>query len=340
MSLDQELTLAEGDPETGTEEPIRLIVGEEAGGTRLDTWLASQILTTSRTQLRRAIEAGKVLVDDQPVDKPAYAVHPGEIVRLTIVPVAPLEAKPSPIPLDIVYEDEAILVLHKPAGMVTHPGAGVADGTLANGLVYYFQQQQMALPRRGGPSRPGIVHRLDVGTSGLLVVARTDLAHLRLAEQFQSRQVRKRYAALVHGVVEESSGRIEVPIGRDPRSRVRMAVRPAGEGREALTFYHVVERLAEFTRLDVEIKTGRTHQIRVHLAHLRHPIAGDPLYSEGRANSLRSVQAKVALSRLGRPFLHAASLGFFHPLEGDWREFTAPLPSDLSALLETLRGTD
>lgn len=340
MSLDQELTLAEGDPEAGTEEPIRLIVGEEAGGTRLDTWLASQILTTSRTQLRRAIEAGKVLVDDQPVDKPAYAVHPGEIVRLTIVPVAPLEAKPSPIPLDIVYEDEAILVLHKPAGMVTHPGAGVADGTLANGLVYYFQQQQMALPRRGGPSRPGIVHRLDVGTSGLLVVARTDLAHLRLAEQFQSRQVRKRYAALVHGVVEESSGRIEVPIGRDPRSRVRMAVRPAGEGREALTFYHVVERLAEFTRLDVEIKTGRTHQIRVHLAHLRHPIAGDPLYSEGRANSLRSVQAKVALSRLGRPFLHAASLGFFHPLEGDWREFTAPLPSDLSALLETLRGTD
>jgi 23S rRNA pseudouridine1911/1915/1917 synthase len=340
MSLDQELTLAEGDPETGTEEPIRLIVGEEAGGTRLDTWLASQILTTSRTQLRRAIEAGKVLVDDQPVDKPAYAVRPGEFVRLTIVPVAPLEAKPSPIPLDIVYEDEAILVLHKPAGMVTHPGAGVADGTLANGLVYYFQQQQMALPRRGGPSRPGIVHRLDVGTSGLLVVARTDLAHLRLAEQFQSRQVRKRYAALVHGVVEESSGRIEVPIGRDPRSRVRMAVRPAGEGREALTFYHVVERLAEFTRLDVEIKTGRTHQIRVHLAHLRHPIAGDPLYSEGRANSLRSVQAKVALSRLGRPFLHAASLGFFHPLEGDWREFTAPLPSDLSALLETLRGTD
>lgn len=340
MSLDQELTLAEGDPETGTEEPIRLIVGEEAGGTRLDTWLASQILTTSRTQLRRAIEAGKVLVDDQPVDKPAYAVRPGEVVRLTIVPVAPLEAKPSPIPLDIVYEDEAILVLHKPAGMVTHPGAGVADGTLANGLVYYFQQQQMALPRRGGPSRPGIVHRLDVGTSGLLVVARTDLAHLRLAEQFQSRQVRKRYAALVHGVVEESSGRIEVPIGRDPRSRVRMAVRPAGEGREALTFYHVVERLAEFTRLDVEIKTGRTHQIRVHLAHLRHPIAGDPLYSEGRANSLRSVQAKVALSRMGRPFLHAASLGFFHPLEGDWREFTAPLPADLSALLETLRGTD
>lgn len=340
MSLDQELILAEGDPETGTEELLQLIVGEEAGGTRLDTWLASRILTTSRTQLRRAIEAGKVLVDDQPVDKPAYAVRPGEIVRLTIVPVAPLEARPSPIPLDIVYEDEAILVLHKPAGMVTHPGAGVADGTLANGLVYYFQQQQLALPRRGGPSRPGIVHRLDVGTSGLLVVARTDLAHLRLAEQFQSRQVRKRYAALVHGVVEESSGRIEVPIGRDPRSRVRMAVRPAGEGREALTFYHVTERLAEFTRLDVEIKTGRTHQIRVHLAHLRHPIAGDPLYSEGRANSLRSVQAKVALSRLGRPFLHAASLGFFHPLEGDWREFTAPLPADLSALLETLRGTD
>ena len=265
MSLDQELTLAEGDPETGTEEPIRLIVGEEAGGTRLDTWLASQILTTSRTQLRRAIEAGKVLVDDQPVDKPAYAVRPGEFVRLTIVPVAPLEAKPSPIPLDIVYEDEAILVLHKPAGMVTHPGAGVADGTLANGLVYYFQQQQMALPRRGGPSRPGIVHRLDVGTSGLLVVARTDLAHLRLAEQFQSRQVRKRYAALVHGVVEESSGRIEVPIGRDPRSRVRMAVRPAGEGREALTFYHVTERLAEFTRLDVEIKTGKLEIGRAHV---------------------------------------------------------------------------
>jgi 23S rRNA pseudouridine1911/1915/1917 synthase len=344
MSPDQELSLAEEDlvttREMSEEEPLQLAVGEAEAGTRLDTWLASRILTTSRTQLRRAIEAGKVFVDDQPIDKPAYLVSSGEVVRLTIVPVAPLEARPSPIPLDIVYEDEAILVLHKPAGMVTHPGAGVSDGTLANGLVYYFQQQQIALPRRGGPSRPGIVHRLDVGTSGLLVVARTDLAHLRLAEQFQSRQVRKRYEAVVHGVIEEPSGRIEVPIGRDPRSRVRMAVRPAGEGREALTFYHVKERLAEFTRLDIEIKTGRTHQIRVHLAHLRHPIAGDPLYSEGRANSLRSARAKAALARLGRPFLHAASLGFFHPLEGDWREFTAPLPTDLSTLLEGLRESN
>jgi 23S rRNA pseudouridine1911/1915/1917 synthase len=323
--------------ESGEGGQRQLVVEETAEGTRLDTWLATQILTTSRTQLRRAIESGRVMIEGRVEDKPARPVHAGEKILVEVIPMAPLVAKPSPIPLEILYEDEAILVVHKPAGMVTHPGAGVLEGTLANGLVYYFQQQQQTLPRRGGPSRPGIVHRLDVGTSGVLVVARTDEAHLALAEQFQSRRVRKEYQALVHGRVEVESGRIEAAIGRDPRSRVRMSVRRAGEGREALTLYRVVERWADFTRLDIEIKTGRTHQIRVHLAHLHHPIAGDTLYDGGRANTLRSPKIRAALTRLGRPFLHAARLGFFHPLSGAWQEFSAPLPADLEAFLTQLR---
>lgn len=312
-------------------------VPTESTGTRLDTYLASQITTTSRSQVRRAIEFGKVFVNCQPITKPAYEVSAGEEIQITLPETAPLEAKPENIPLNIIHEDDEIIVINKAAGMVTHPGAGIASGTLANALVYHLQQQALQLPRRGGGSRPGIVHRLDVGTSGLIVVAKTDHAHLHLAEQFQARKVRKIYSALVYGVLKTDEGRIEAPIGRDPRHRVRMAIRPSGVGRDATTLYRVAERLDEFTLLDVEIKTGRTHQIRVHLAHINHPIIADATYDAGKINSIKSVRLRAAINRLDRPFLHAAYLSFTHPGTGETVEFSAPLPADLQAFLAIAR---
>lgn len=313
-------------------------VTAEVAGTRLDTYLASQITTTSRSQVRRAIELGKVFVKGQPVTKPAYEISAGEEIQITLPETVPLAAEPEAIPLAIVHEDDEIIVINKAAGMVTHPGAGATSGTLANALVYHFQQQALQLPRRGGASRPGIVHRLDVGTSGLIVVAKTDRAHLHLAEQFQSRTVRKIYSALVYGSVKEDAGRIEAPIGRDPRSRVKMAIRPAGDGRDALSLFRVVERFDEFTLLDVEIKTGRTHQIRVHLSHIKHPIVADATYQAGRANSIKSAKLRAAIAKLDRPFLHAASLSFTHLASGERVEFSAPLPDDLQTFLALVRA--
>jgi 23S rRNA pseudouridine1911/1915/1917 synthase len=319
-----------------TPEELSITVPPEHAGERLDSFLASQIPYTSRSQIRRAIENGDITVNDQTV-KPSYSIRTGEEIQVELVRPAPLEAAPEPIPLKIIFEDNDIIVINKPAGMVTHPGAGVHSGTLANALVYHFTLLSQRLPRRGGVSRPGIVHRLDMGTSGLMVVAKTDRAHLGLAEQFESHSVFKGYLALVYGRVEKNEGRIEAPIGRDPRNRVKMAVRPPGEGRSALTLYRVVERFDEFTLLDVEIKTGRTHQIRVHLAHIKHPVVADSTYDGGRANSIKDAKLRATIARFSRPFLHAAHLSFIHPVTGEKMEYTAPLPADLQSILETLR---
>jgi 23S rRNA pseudouridine1911/1915/1917 synthase len=315
---------------------LSLIVPPENEGERIDTFLASRIEHASRSQIRRAIESGDITVSYRMV-KPSYSVRPGEEIQVELPASAPLEAAPEPIPIEIIYEDEEILVINKPAGMVTHPGAGVTSGTLANALVHHFTQISHQPPRRGGASRPGIVHRLDVGTSGLIIVAKTDRAHIRLAEQFESRRVFKSYQALVYGNVTAEEGTIDLPIGRDPRGRVKMAVRPAGEGRPALTSYRVLERFAEFTLLDVEIKTGRTHQIRVHLAHLKHPVSGDSAYSGGRANTIKDAQVRAAAAKLGRPFLHAARLTIMHPAKEEEMSFTSPLPDELQSFLEMLR---
>jgi 23S rRNA pseudouridine1911/1915/1917 synthase len=282
---------------------LSLLVPPEAQDQRIDLFLAARFNTASRSAIQRAISGGKILVNAQPI-KPSHRLSVGELIAGTIPQAPPIEAQPENIPLDIVYEDETLIVVNKPAGMVTHPGAGVKSGTLANALVYYMQQQAAALPKRGGISRPGIVHRLDVGTSGLIVVAKTDQAHLSLAEQFEARTVNKCYTALVYGHVKEDNGSIDAPLGRDPRSRVKMAVVP--DGRSALTLYRIAERFDECTLLDVEIKTGRTHQIRVHLAHLKHPIVGDTTYDAGRAQQLKHPQLRAAVAHLSRPFLHAA----------------------------------
>lgn len=315
---------------------LLLSVPIEAEDRRLDLFLTSRFSETSRSAIQRAISSGDITVNGKTV-KPSHRVRAGEEIAGE-VPASPvIDAVPEDIPLDIVYEDEEIIVVNKPAGMVTHPGAGAASGTLANGLVFYLNQIGRQPPRRGGASRPGIVHRLDVGTSGLIVVAKTDRAHLNLAEQFESRSVTKSYIALVYGVLKEDAGKIEAPIGRDPRNRVKMAV--TRDGRQATTFYRVAERFDEFTLLDVQIKTGRTHQIRVHLSHIKHPVVADSTYGAGRANSIKSAKPRAAVARLDRPFLHAARLGFAHPVTGDKMEFTAPLPGELRAFLEQITPT-
>ena len=235
---------------------------------------------------------------------------------------------PEDIPLDIVYEDDQVIVVNKPAGLVVHPAAGVYSGTLANALAFHFQQLSNA-----GSIRPGIVHRLDKDTSGLLVVAKTEAGHENLADQFRAREVYKSYVALVYGVVKEESGRIEQPIARDPRNRTRMAVIAGGRG--ALSFFKVRRRYDSFTLVDVELKTGRTHQIRVHLSWLKHPVVADELYSGGRENNL-DVRLRALIRKLNRQFLHAEQLGFRHPETGEQMRFTAPLPADLAHLLDKL----
>ncbi|MBO0859190.1 MAG: RluA family pseudouridine synthase [Chloracidobacterium sp.] len=309
----------------------------EAEDQRLDLFLASRFNDTSRSAIQRAISGGDITVNGKTV-KPSHRVRTGEKIAGEIPSAPVIDAVPEDIPLDIFYEDEEIIVVNKPAGMVTHPGAGAASGTLANGLVYYLNRIGLQPPRRGGTSRPGIVHRLDVGTSGLIVVAKTDRAHLNLAEQFESRSVTKVYIALVYGTVKEDSGRIEGPIGRDPRNRVKMAV--TRDGRSATTLYRVVERFDEFTLLEVEIKTGRTHQIRVHLAHIKHPVVADTTYGAGRANSIKNARLRAAVAQLDRPFLHASRLGFAHPVKGERMEFTAALPTELREFLERISSAN
>ena len=299
----------------------------EAGG-RLDAFLAAQIARWSRARLQRLIEAGDVMVNGK-LAKASYKVLAKDEVEVELTPPPASSFTPENIPLDIVFEDDHITVINKPAGLVVHPAAGIHSGTLANALAYHFQQLSNA-----GSIRPGIVHRLDKDTSGLLVVAKTEADHENLSEQFRAREIFKSYIALVYGVVKQDSGRIEQPIARDPRNRTRMAIVPGGRG--ALSLYKVRRSYNSFTLLDVELKTGRTHQIRVHLSWLKHPVVGDELYGGGRDNNVQDVQLRAQIRKLKRQFLHAEQLGLRHPYTGEQMHFAAPLPAELTHLLEKL----
>ncbi len=293
-----------------------------AGGERLDRYLVAQLPELSRAALQRLIEAGEVLVNGQP-SRPAYKIRPGDLLVVRVPPPEPTELLPEPIPLDIVYEDADLIVVNKPAGLVVHPGAGNPRGTLVNALLYHCPTLSV-----GGAVRPGIVHRLDKDTSGLLVVAKNDLAHQRLQQQFKRREVRKQYLALVYGALRTDSGYIQAPIGRHPVQRVKMAV--VEKGREARTRWTVRARYVDaagrpYTLLDVLLETGRTHQIRVHCAWLGHPLVGDTLYGPQRP----------ALSA-PRQCLHAAALSFTHPIAGTPLSFSAPLPEDFQSVLDSL----
>ncbi len=275
------------------------------------------------------IEDGEVLVGGH-TSKASYKVRAGDELEVELTPVDATQFTPENIPLEIIHEDEDLIVVNKPAGLVVHPAAGVSSGTLANALAYHFQQ----LSTRGGKARPGLVHRLDKDTSGLIVVAKTEAAHENLADQFRAREVFKSYVALVHGRVEPETGRIDQPIARDPRNRTRMAVVPGG--RPALSLYRVRRRYERFTLLDVEIKTGRTHQIRVHLQWLKNPVVGDAVYGGGRDKTVQDVNVRAAIARLNRQFLHAEQLAFHHPRTNAPLRLTAPLPDRLAQLLAEL----
>jgi 23S rRNA pseudouridine1911/1915/1917 synthase len=298
---------------------------------RLDSFLAARIPSWSRARLQRLIENEDVVVNGKNT-KPSYRLRQGDQieVELTVLPVNSFE--PEEIPLDVVYEDETLIVINKPAGLVVHPAAGIHSGTLANALAFHFQK----LPVSAGSIRPGIVHRLDRDTSGLLIVAKTEEALEKLSDQFRERTVFKSYVALVHGRVDPQSGRIDEPIARDPSNRTRMAV--VRGGRSALTLYKVRKHFQQFTLLDVELKTGRTHQIRVHLAWLHHPVVGDEVYGGGRDNNVQDARLRSQIRNLGRQFLHAERLAITHPSTGERKEFSAPLPAELSDLLNQLSG--
>ena len=300
-------------------------IGPEHAGTRLDVYLASQFDGWSRARLQRLIENEDVLVNGK-VAKPSYKLREHDEIEVELISPPADFFTPENIPLEIVYEDETLAVVNKPAGLVVHPAAGTPSGTLANALAYHFQQ----LPDRG--VRPGIVHRLDRDTSGLLVVAKTEAALENLSDQFRDRTVFKSYVALVHGRMAPSSGKIDQPLARDPSNRTRMAV--VRGGRNALTLYRVRQTFDRFTLLDVELKTGRTHQIRVHLAWLKHPVVGDGTYGAGRDNTIQDPQLRSRIRNLKRQFLHAEKLGFKHPATNEFVKFESPLPPELSDLLE------
>ena len=301
----------------------RLVVPPTAKGERLDRWLAGALTDISRSQIQALIGDGRVSVDGA-ARKAAHTLRGGESVEIEIPPPALETLAPEPIVLAIVHEDEHVLVVDKPAGMIVHPGAGRPTGTLAAAVLAHAPSTAGV----GGPRRPGIVHRLDRGTSGLLVVAKTPAAYETLTRQLAARTVSRRYLAVVHGRMARAAGVIDAPIGRDPRSRQRMAIRPAGRGKRAVTRYRVLERLADFTFVEVSLETGRTHQIRVHLASLGHPVVGDETY--GR----RCEPPPVPLEGVA---LHAAELAFLHPVTQKRMEFSASLPPRMQRLLSHLR---
>jgi 23S rRNA pseudouridine1911/1915/1917 synthase len=329
-------------------------VPAEAKGQRLDQFLVAQLEGVSRSRVQLLIDQGDVLINGLH-EKASLKLRGGERIDITGEPrPAPLKAIAEDIPLDVVFEDADLAVVNKPAGMMVHAGAGQNEdernrGTLVNALLYRFKK----LSSTGGDLRPGIVHRLDKQTSGLVVVAKNDRAHLAMAELFSSRQIKKTYIALVQGAVERAKGTINASVGRDPLRRTRMTTNPQENARAAVSHYEVVRRLSnrfgKFTLVKVRIETGRTHQIRVHMASIGHPVVGDTLY--GGAGQLTDQMASQAATskaarrkseperlRLGRNFLHAARLEFPHPKTGKLLVLEAPLPADLEAFLSRLEG--
>ena len=310
-------------------EQVEFTVSAENAGMRLDRFLATQLPELSRTRVQSLIDEGRVRLNGVAV-KPSHRVEPGEIVVVEIPAPPPSGVEPEPIPIDVIYEDGDIAVINKPANMIVHPGAGAEAGTMVAALLHRFGGMD-GLSRVGGPLRPGIVHRLDKGTSGALVIARTDAAHKALVEEFRDRGVEKTYVALLHGRAKGESGRIEMPIARDLRRRSRMTARRR-EGREARTDWRVRLRLGGFTFVEADLHTGRTHQIRVHFSALGTPVVGDTLYGAPRQEHV----GKDLLPPLGRNFLHAARIAFEHPRTRKRVEFRAPLPPDLSGYMKNL----
>ena len=314
--------------------PTTVIVPDDLAGQRLDRVLASLLPNLSRSKIQRLISADRVVVDEAPATKPSLRVEGGQQITVSVPDETPVEEpRPQSLDLDIVHEDEDLVVVNKPAGLVVHRGAGQHEATLVNGLLHRYGK---TLSRRGGDERPGIVHRLDKGTSGVMAVARNDDAHAALADQFAERTVEKEYNAVVYGCPRESSGEIDLAIGRDRADRTKISSN-TDRPRQAFTRWELAEDLGGFALLRVWPKTGRTHQVRAHLAAIHHPCVGDLKYVGAQWKSVPDGRLRKAIRGFGRPALHARRLRLDHPLDGARLEFVAPLPADLEELLGTLR---
>lgn len=320
-----------GDFEAG--EPIELVVVADqgfAGRSRLDQYLAAHIDELSRARVQKLIDDGLIKVNGTAA-RASLKLKEGDLVEVALPPPEVLEAVAENIPLQIIFEDEHLLVINKPAGMVTHPGAGVSSGTLVNAVLYHCQGSLSSI---GGVVRPGIVHRLDKDTSGLIMVAKSDVAHKGLSEQLQSKQAKRTYLALLEGIPKIESGKVDAPIGRHPLKRKEMTIVKEGQrGRSAVTNYIVVKNFTKFTLVECRLETGRTHQIRVHMASLNLPVVGDIIYNRKTSGTL---EARRKLGLQGQA-LHAARLSFIHPVTKLLLEFQAELPQDFEQLLAKLK---
>ncbi|MCC2931543.1 RluA family pseudouridine synthase [Bacillus mojavensis] len=295
-----------------------ITASEEQKSERIDKFLASTENGWSRTQVQQWVKDGQVVVNGSPV-KANYKIQPGDQVTVTVPEPEALDVLAEPMDLDIYYEDQDVLVVNKPRGMVVHPAPGHLTGTLVNGLMAHCTD----LSGINGVMRPGIVHRIDKDTSGLLMVAKNDMAHESLVNQLVNKTVTRKYTAVVHGIISHDDGTIDAPIGRDKKDRQSMTV--TRDGKNAVTHFHVLDRFQEFTLVECQLETGRTHQIRVHMKYIGFPLAGDPKYGPRKTIDFNG-QA-----------LHAGILGFQHPRTDEYIEFEAPLPEDMSALIENLR---
>lgn len=311
---------------------VELVVTERDSKKRLDIFLSQQDLPLSRSRIKKLIDAGLILINDIS-PKAGFRISKGDLIKVQIPEPTPSELHPENIPLDIIYEDDFLIVINKPAGLVVHPAAGNYSGTLVNALLYHSHD----LSGIGGVVRPGIVHRIDKNTSGVLVVAKNDIAHRLLAGQFKKHSITRRYTGMVYGTFKNERGAVTSSIGRHPVDRKKMST-SARKGRKAITHWRVIEQFEEITLLEISLETGRTHQIRVHMADIRHPVVGDPVYSsKKRLLRIQNEQVRNTLRGLSRQALHASILGFNHPKTGTYMKFSAPLPQDLGEILDVLR---
>ena len=299
----------------------RFRVTDEDGGVRIDKYLTSVCEGLSRSYLQKLLKSGQVLVGGQGV-KASYAVQEGDLIELEVPEAVEPEILAEPMDLDVLYEDEDIILINKPKGMVVHPAAGHYTHTLVNGLLDHCRGQLSGI---NGVMRPGIVHRIDMDTTGVIIACKNDLAHSCLAEQLKEHSITRRYQAIVHGVVKEDEGTVDAPIGRHPVERKKMSIN-YNNGREAVTHYKVLRRFRQYTHVECRLETGRTHQIRVHMASIHHPLLGDAVYGPARC-PIPGLQGQT---------LHAGVLGICHPRTGAYMEFTAPLPDYFAKLLRTL----
>lgn len=297
-----------------------IFVGEDGTDDRIDKFLAEQCEELSRSFLQKLLKSGEVSVNGQAV-KASFRLSEGDLIVFEVPEAAKPEILPEPIPLDILYEDEDVILINKPKGMVVHPAAGHYSGTLVNALMYHCRDSLSGI---NGVLRPGIVHRIDMDTTGVIIACKNDVSHRSIAEQLKEHSITRRYQAIVHGRLKTDEGIVDAPIGRNPQDRKKMSINERN-GKPAVTHYHVLNRFRDYTHIECRLETGRTHQIRVHMASIGHPLLGDAVYGPARCPY-----------RLEGQTLHAGVLGFVHPRSGEYMEFSAPLPEYFEKLLRTL----